>query len=125
MATETLLNRGTERLTADELTMMVGDRDIKATGFWTHTKATESYAPNSVWLLVTMDDDEVLGEKPVVSAFASLDAARKAMFDDIQEEAAMGRLSIGDVDYSEEENFAHTKNGRFSWEVVETPVMKG
>ena len=72
-----------------------------------------------------MDDDEALGEKPVVFAFASQDAARKAMLADIQEEAALGRLSINDIEYSEEENFAHTKNGRFSWEVVETPIMKG
>ena len=48
MTTETWLNRGTERLTTDELTMMVGDRDIKATGFWTHTKATENYVVVSI-----------------------------------------------------------------------------
>lgn len=48
MTTETWLNRETERLTADKLTTMVGDKDIKAIGFWTHTKATESYALVSV-----------------------------------------------------------------------------
>lgn len=44
MTTETWMNGETERITAEALTMMVGDRDIKVTGFWTHTKATESYA---------------------------------------------------------------------------------
>ena len=48
MTTETLLNNGTERLTAEELTMMVGDRDINVCGFWTHTKASESYVIVSV-----------------------------------------------------------------------------
>jgi hypothetical protein len=42
MTTETLLNNRTERLTAEELTMMVGDRDIRIGGFWIRTKATES-----------------------------------------------------------------------------------
>ena len=48
MTTETLLNNRTERLTAEELTMMVGDRDIRISGFWIHTKATESYVLVSV-----------------------------------------------------------------------------
>lgn len=43
MDIEILLNRGKERLNAEELTMMVGDRNVKAKGFWTHTKAMESY----------------------------------------------------------------------------------
>lgn len=48
MDNETWLNQGTEKLTTEDLAMMVGDRKIKARGFWTHTKATETYVVISV-----------------------------------------------------------------------------
>ena len=48
MEKETWLNQGTEKLTAEDLTKMVGDSDIKVLGFWTHTKATESYVLISI-----------------------------------------------------------------------------
>ncbi|MGN0855456.1 MAG: restriction endonuclease [Kiritimatiellia bacterium] len=48
MATETWLNEGKERLTAEKLTEMVGDKDIKVVGFYDHKKATERYAVLSI-----------------------------------------------------------------------------
>ena len=76
-----------------------------------------------VWLLVTMDDSEPLGEKPVVSVFATEQLAKEAMSKEINEEAALGRLHLHDVEYSEEEMFAQTKNRRFSWEISEATIQ--
>jgi len=47
---ETCLNKGTEieKLTADDLTMIVGDNEVKVLGFLAHGKATEDYAVVSV-----------------------------------------------------------------------------
>ena len=77
----------------------------------------------SVWLLVTMDDAEPLGEKPVVSVFATEQLAKDAMMKEINEEAALGRLNLHDVEYSEEETFAQTENMRFSWEISEATIQ--
>lgn len=49
MDVEILLNSGKERLDADKLTMMVGEGNVKVKGFWTHTKATESYVVISIF----------------------------------------------------------------------------
>ena len=43
MDKEIWLNQETEKLTAEELTMLVGDADIKVIGFSTHRKASEAY----------------------------------------------------------------------------------
>lgn len=48
MTTEILLNDGKEALTTEALTAMIGDADIKAVGFYDHTKATERYVVLSV-----------------------------------------------------------------------------
>ena len=48
METEIYLNQGKDRLTAEKLTQMIADKDMKVVGFWTHTKASESYAILSV-----------------------------------------------------------------------------
>ena len=48
METEIYLNQGKKQLTAEKLTQMIADKDMNAVGFWTHTKATESYAILSV-----------------------------------------------------------------------------
>lgn len=77
----------------------------------------------SVWLLVSMDDAEPLGEKPAVSVFATEQLARNALAKEIKEEAAAGRLHLQDVEYSEEEMFAQTKDRRFSWEISEATIQ--
>ena len=77
----------------------------------------------SVWLLISMDDAEPLGEKPAVSVFAVEQSAKDAMAKEIKEEGARGRLQLQDVEYSEEGMFAQTKNGRFSWEISEAIIQ--
>ena len=76
----------------------------------------------SVWLLVTMDDAQSLGEKSVVAVFASRKLAKTAMHDDIQEECAVRCIPIDEVEYSEEGTFAHTSDGRFSWEILQEAI---
>jgi hypothetical protein len=76
----------------------------------------------SVWLLVTMDDAQSLGEKPVVSVFASRELAKTAMHEEIQGECAVRCLSIEEIEHSEEGTFAQTSDGRFSWEILEEPI---
>lgn len=43
MVTEIWINDNTEKLTAADLMRMVNDRQVQIKGFWTHTKASESY----------------------------------------------------------------------------------
>lgn len=50
METEIYLNQGKEQLTAENLTRMIDDKDVEVIGFWTHTKATESYVILSVFV---------------------------------------------------------------------------
>ena len=38
-----LLNEKSESLTSEDLTLKIGRRDVRATGFFDHTKATERY----------------------------------------------------------------------------------
>ena len=110
---ETWLNQGTEKLTADELTMMADDKDIM-----------DARSEKSVWLLITIDDKQVIGEKPVVFAYTSEDSAVDAMRRDIQQEADSGRISLVDIEYSSEKDYAQTSNRRFSWEVVKTRLRE-
>lgn len=108
-------------LTAEELTRMVDDKDVKVIGFYDHKKASERYV---VWLLVTMDDGQVLGEKAAVSAFATEEAARKAMKHDINEMAAERGLEIEDVVFADDECYASTRDGRYSWCVEQAEVRR-
>ena len=48
MDKDTWLNQGTEKLTAEALTAILGDGQIEAIGFLTHKKATESYVAITV-----------------------------------------------------------------------------
>ncbi|MBP5509395.1 MAG: hypothetical protein J6Z49_00585 [Kiritimatiellae bacterium] len=77
----------------------------------------------SVWLLISIDDTESLGEKPVVSVFATEELARCAMANEIKEEAANGRLHLCDVEYSDDKMYAQTKCRRFSWEISEATIQ--
>ena len=49
MNAKTWINQETELLTADDLTMRIGDERVKVIGFWTHTKATEDYVVLSIY----------------------------------------------------------------------------
>lgn len=99
--------------------MLVDDRDIKGTGFCKHSKTTGLV---SVWLLVTMvDKDNInIGEKPIVFAFTSENAAKRAMIADIKEVV----MEMGDVDFSEDRRYAQTKDRRYSWEIIETELQE-
>ena len=119
MEKETWINQGTEKLTADDPTMKVGDRDAELR---TKKRKREKY----VWLLVTMADKQRLniGEKPIVFAFTSEAAAIKQMWADIHEYVLDGEFDFEDVDYYEQEGYAQTKDKRFSWEVVSTEFIR-
>lgn len=108
-------------LTAEELTKMVGDKDLKVIGFYDHKKASERYV---VWLLITMDDRQVLGEKAVVSAFATENAARMAMKHDINDMVAERGFEIEDVMFADDECYASTRDGRYSWHVERAEVRR-
>lgn len=108
-------------LTAEELTRMVDDKDVKVIGFYDHKKASERYV---VWLLITVDDGQVLGEKAVVTAFASENAARMAMRRDIDDMAVERGFEIEDVVFANDECYASTRDGRHSWCVEQAEVRR-
>ncbi len=127
MDIEILLNRGKERLNAEELTIgwrqkCEGKRLLDAHESHGELCAAEREM-KTIWLLVTMDDTEPLGEKPAVSVFSTEQLALKAMEQEINEEAALDRLHLQDVEYSEGGMFAQTKNRRFSWEISEATIQ--
>lgn len=79
----------------------------------------------TIWLLITMDDIQVIGEKPVVSVFASEYAAYDAMRTDILEHQRCGHFTTEEVEYAADGGFAQTRNRRYSWEIAETQVKGG
>ena len=118
-----LLNEQKEKLTAEELTVKIGLKGVAATGFFEHTKASEDCS-DWFWALVTMDDRQELGEKPVVRVFASENGAKEAMRLDIEEECLERDIEEASVVYSSDGSFAQTKDERFSWEVLSLPLEK-
>ncbi len=119
-----LLNENKERLTSEDLTVRVGCEGVRVTGFFDHTKATERPCERSVWVLMSIDDDQVLGEKPVVSVFSTERVARMAMMSCIAEDCQEKLIDSSSIEYSIDRDFAQTKDGRFSWEIVEVTVKE-
>lgn len=77
----------------------------------------------TIWLLVTMDNAQVLGEKPSVSAYATEARALDAMKRSISDECLCRGIDESEVSFANERHFAQSKCGRFSWEVVDADVM--
>lgn len=122
-----ILEGGTKKVSATDLTAKVGDSDINVRGFCANTKAQENFLsvgnPMTIWLLVTMDDAQSLGEKPCVLAYATESRALAAMKRSIADECLCHGIDEREVSFSNERHFAQSKCGRFSWEVVDADVM--
>lgn len=118
----TLLNENTEKLTAEDLTVKIGCKGVEVTGFFDHTKASEQPCRKSVWVLVTMDDHQVLGEKPTVAVFATEQVAQEAMAAWIMADCQALEIDLSCVECSPGGEFAYTKDGRLSWEITEYDV---
>lgn len=117
-----LLNEQSEKLTAEELTLRIDRKGVTATGFFEHSKASERPCRKSVWVLVTMDDHQVLGEKPTVAVFATEQIAQEAMAAWIMADCQALEIDLSCVEYSPGGEFAYTKDGRLSWEITESDV---
>lgn len=69
-----------------------------------------------------MDDKQVLGEKPTVAVFATEQIAQKAMAEWITADCQAMQIETSCVEYSSGGEFAYTRDGRLSWEIMETEI---
>jgi len=68
-----------------------------------------------IWVLVTTDERQILGEKSVVSLHKSLNKARREMLDDMNLVAIRRGLPHDEIECDHEQMFAQTKDRQYCW----------
>lgn len=68
-----------------------------------------------IWVLTTVDERQVLGEKAVVSIHRSLSAARRELLVDLKEVMSRRNLNDSDIERDMESLFLQTRDRMNCW----------
>ena len=115
MDAETKLDAGRTTLTTATLNSMITDTHLEGNETVKFTRKSDGGV--NVWVLVTMDAKQPIGEMASIFAFSSEAAAKAAMERDIYEMSNERGFGHIDLLFSEDETFAMTKDERYSWSV--------
>ena len=68
-----------------------------------------------IWVLTTVDDRQILGEKAVVSIHRSLSSAKRELENDLKVVMAYRNLTDSDIERDMESLFLQTRDGMNCW----------